>query len=153
VRRSRRGGYELRLPKAERDVLRTLPSQLRSLLAEGDPTADPALRRLYPAAYLDDPESSAEFDGFVRDDLTAQRVTAVDTMERTIDAEVVTAEELAAWLGSINDLRLVLGVRLAVTEESTPQDFADDADDAASFALYAYLAYLEDEIVQALSKG
>jgi hypothetical protein len=153
IRRSRRGGFELRIPRPERDVLRTLPPQLRTLLAEGDPTEDPAMRRLYPSAYLDDPESSAEFDGFVRDDLTSQRVTAVDTMERTIDAEVVTEEELSAWLGSINDLRLVLGVRLAVTEESTPKDFAEDEDDAASFALYAYLAYLEDEIVQALSKG
>ncbi len=111
------------------------------------------MRRLYPAAYLDDPEATAEFDGFVRDDLTAQRATAVDTMERTIDAEVLTEDELSAWLGSINDLRLVLGVRLAVTEESQPQDFADDDDAATSFALYAYLAYLEDEIVQALSKG
>jgi hypothetical protein len=133
-------------------VLRQLPPQLRALLAEGDPLEDPAMRRLYPAAYLDDPEATAEFDGVVRDDLTAQRVAAIDTMAGTIDADVLTEEQLSAWLGSINDLRLVLGVRLAVTEESDPAEFAGD-EERSSFALYVYLSHLEEEIVTVLSKG
>jgi hypothetical protein len=153
VKRTRRGSFELRIPDDERDVLRTLPGQLRELIAEGDPLEDPVMRRLYPAAYLDDPEAAAEFDGFVRDDLTAQRVAATETMERTIDARSLSEDELAAWLGSINDLRLVLGVRLNVTEESEPQDFAGEPEREASFGLYAYLSYLEDEIVRALSGG
>ncbi|HEY7756048.1 MAG TPA: hypothetical protein VID69_07470, partial [Actinomycetota bacterium] len=73
VKRTRRGTFDLRLPEAERAVLRTLPEQLRSRLDTGDPLEDPAMRRLYPAAYLDDPAAAAEFDGIVRDDLTAQR--------------------------------------------------------------------------------
>ena len=153
IRRSRRGTFELRIPHAERAILRTLPPQLRGLLADGDRLEDPALRRLYPAAYLDDPEATAEFDGFVRDDLTSQRMTAIDTMARTIDADRLGEDELSAWLGSINDLRLVLGVRLAVTEESDPGDFDGDPEAASSFALYGYLSYLEEEIVEALSKG
>ena len=153
VRRSRRGSFELRIPRAEIEILRTLPPQLRALLADGDPLEDPALRRLHPAAYPDDPEAAAEFDGYVRDDLTAQRLTAIDTMARTIDADRVSEEELSAWLGSINDLRLILGVRLAVTEESAPADFAGEPERESSFALYAYLSYLEEEIVDAFSKG
>ncbi len=153
VRRSRRGTFELRIPRAELDILRTLPPQLRALLSEGDPQEDPALRRLHPEAYLDDPEAAAEFDGFVREDLAAQRLTAIETMERTIGTDRVSEEELSAWLGSINDLRLILGVRLAITEESQPTDFAGDAERESSFALYAYLSYLEEEIVDALSAG
>ena len=153
VRRSRRGSFELRIPRAEIEILRTLPPQLRALLADGDPLEDPALRRLHPAAYPDDPEAAAEFDGYVRDDLTAQRLTAIDTMARTIDADRVSEEELSAWLGSINDLRLILGVRLAVTEESAPADFAGEPERESTFALYAYLSYLEEEIVDAFSKG
>jgi hypothetical protein len=153
VKRTRRGTFYLRLPEAERAVLRTLPEQLRSLLDTGDPLEDPAMRRLYPAAYLDDPAAAAEFDGIVRDDLTAQRISAIDTMARTIDASRLSEDELVAWLGAINDLRLVLGVRLAVTEESEPQDFEGDPEREGSYGLYAYLSYLEEEIVQALSGG
>lgn len=151
VRRTRRGDFELRIPRAERDVLRELPGRLLELLDEGDPANDPALRRLYPSAYLDDPEAAAEFDGFVRAELTAQRKSAIDTMARTVDAASVSEDELLAWLGAVNDLRLVLGVRLNVTEESRPEDFSDDTERERSFAVYAYLSFLEEEMVEALS--
>ncbi|MGZ8592887.1 MAG: DUF2017 family protein [Actinomycetota bacterium] len=151
VKRLRRGSFELRIPPNEREVLATLPDQLRELLTTGDPLQDPAMRRLYPAAYLDDPDAAAEFDGFVRDDLTAQRMAAIGTMARTVEATRVSEDELVAWLGAINDLRLILGVRLSVTEESGPDDFAGDAEREASYALYSYLSLLQEEIVEALS--
>jgi Domain of unknown function (DUF2017) len=152
VRRSGPDRFELRISGDERDVLRGLPGQLRTLILGGDALEDPVMRRLYPAAYLDDPESAAEFDGVVRDDLTAGRLSAIETMERTIDQPGLRAEEVEAWLATINDLRLVLGVRLAVTEESEPSDFSGEADDEASFALYRYLSGLEEELVEALSR-
>lgn len=151
IRRTRRGDFELRIPGTERDVLRELPGRLLELLDDGDPANDPALRRLYPSAYPDDPAAAAEFDGFVRDELTSQRKTAIDTMARTVDASSVSEDELLAWLGTVNDLRLVLGVRLNVTEESVPEDFSDDAERERSFAVYSYLSYLEEEMVDALS--
>jgi hypothetical protein len=151
VRRSRRGRFQLRIPDVERDVLRSLPGQLRALITEGDAAGDPALRRLYPSAFLDDPDASAEFDGLVRGELTEQRLRAIDAMGRTIDAAELAEEDLLAWLGAINDVRLVLGVRLGVTEESQEEDFAGEAEREASFALYRYLSGLEEEIVEALS--
>ncbi|MEX0743634.1 MAG: DUF2017 family protein [Actinomycetota bacterium] len=148
--RSAAGGFDLRIPRSERNVLRGLPDQLRRLLDEGD-AEDPALRRLYPSAYLDDPVAAAEFDGFVRDDLTEQRMKAIETMARTIDSVHLNEEEVVAWLAAINDLRLVFGVRLAVTEESEPEDFEGDEGTHGSYALYAYLSVLEEDIVEALS--
>jgi hypothetical protein len=150
ILRSRAGGFDLRIPRSERNVLRALPDQLRMLLDEGD-AADPALRRLYPSAYPDDPVAAAEFDGFVRDDLTDQRMKAIDTMARTLDSEHLDEEEVSAWLAAVNDLRLVLGVRLAVTEESEPEDFEGDEGTHGSYALYRYLSILEEDIVEALS--
>lgn len=152
VRRTRRGDYELRLPAAERELLRSLPAQLRELLDEGNGD-DPAMRRLYPSAHLDDERAAAEFDALIRDDLTRQRRQALETMERTADATRIDEAELTAWLACVNDLRLVLGVRLAVTEESRPEDFAADPDTERAYATYAYLSYLEEEIVDALSGG
>jgi hypothetical protein len=150
VRRTRTGGFRLRLPPGEREVLRGLPAQLRALLTEVDPASDPAVRRLFPAAFLDDPRAAEEFDRMARADLLAERMRAIETMERTLDASSLTEEELSAWLAAINDLRLVLGVRLGVTEESRAEDFDTDEASRGAFALYAYLSYLEEEVVAAL---
>jgi Domain of unknown function (DUF2017) len=152
VKRSRLGGYVVRLPSAEREVLGTLPPMLRALLSEQDPN-DAALRRLFPSAFLDDEKAAAEFDSVVRDDLMGQRLAAIETLERTVGSDRLSEEELSAWLASVNDLRLVLGVRLAVTEESTPEKFGGDPETEQAYALYAYLSYLEEEMVEALAGG
>ena len=50
------------------------------------------------------------------------------------DADRLTEEQLLSWLGVLNDLRLVLGTRLEITEESSEADFAADDPRASSFA-------------------
>lgn len=150
IERSRGGGFDLRISEPEREVLMTLPGTLRALLLSGDGD-DPALRRLYPSAFTDDEEASAEFDSIVHDDLLHQRLEAIDTMERTLGAEHLTEDELLAWLAALNDLRLVLGVRLAVTEEATDADFAGDPEAEGAYELYRYLSFLEEHVVAALS--
>jgi hypothetical protein len=150
VKRMRRGGFALRIPPPERELLSAVPAMLRSLL-EADEREDVAMRRLFPSAYLDDRAAADEFDASVRDDLLEERRSAIDTMERTLRADRLSEEELTAWLGAVNDVRLVLGVRLAVTEESGPDDFEADPDAARAYGLYLYLSSLEEEVVHALS--
>jgi hypothetical protein len=149
IKRTRRG-FEVRIPTDERDVLRTLPEQMRAVLGEGE-RDDPVTKRMYPSAYLDDESAAAEFDTAVRDDLTRERLDAVEGFERTLDAKTLTEEELAGWLAVMNDARLVLGVRLSVSEETVPSDFQGNETAMASYALYAFLSYLVEEIVDALS--
>jgi hypothetical protein len=151
IKRTRRGDFELRLQASERDVLRVLPDQLRALIENEDPTSDPAMARLYPPAYEDDPIRNLEFERIVGDDLTSQRLASIGAMESSIDADRLTEDQLLSWLGVLNDLRLVLGTRLEITEETTQDDFAVDDPRAQSFALYAYLTWLVDAIVGALS--
>lgn len=151
VKRVRGGRFALRISGAERDVLRSLPAQLRQLITGHDVGANPDLRRLFPTAYPDDPEKAAEYDAMVRDDLVAQRLAAIDVMERTIDSDRLSEEELLAWLSSINDLRLVLGTRLDVAEDLSELDVTADDPRAESLALYAYLSILEEDAVSALS--
>jgi hypothetical protein len=149
IKRTRRG-FDVRLPEREREVLRALPDQMRALLDDADPE-DLAVRRLFPSAYLDDEAASADFDGVVRGDLERQRREALDTLARTVDEPAVAEDDLLSWLSVVNDVRLVIGVRLAVTEGSTAADFAGDEEASSSYALYAYLTYLEEEIVEALA--
>jgi hypothetical protein len=148
IRRTRRGEFELRIPEVEREILRRLPGQLRDLLSSDDP----ALFRLFPPAYGDDIERSAEYEDLVKSDLIAGRMTSIEVMEQTIDAERVDEDQLVAWLGSINDLRLVLGSRLEITEDDTP-DVAESDPRAGVYALYFYLGWLEEQLVEALAAG
>jgi hypothetical protein len=148
VRRTRRG-FQLRLPAEERDALRSLPAQLRQLLEREDPSA----RRLFPPAYGDDAERNAEYERLVRDDLMAERLASLRVMEETLDASRLDEEQMAAWLGSLNSLRLVLGTRLDVTEDMDPADVQEGDPDAPLLALYYYLGWLEEEVVHAMAEG
>ena len=151
IKRSRRGGFDLRIPARERDVLATLPDMLRALLVDGD-AKDPVLQRLYLNAFTDDDEASTEFREIVHDDQLEQRLAAIDTMERTPaigSCDRGRADRVARR--AERRVRLVLGVRLAVTEEATPADFAGDPETEGAFELYRYLSFLEEYVVEALS--
>jgi hypothetical protein len=150
IRRARGGHYEIRLPNEERELLRVLAPQLRTLLE--DDLADPSLRRLFPTAYADDPERDQEYQQLVRDELAERRRGSIDTLLRTVDATRLSEEEIEAWMGAVNDLRLVIGTRLDVSEDTEPVPAPDDPD-AGLLALYGYLGVLLESIVAALSSG
>jgi hypothetical protein len=144
---ARPGRYALRLPEAERDLLRGLLGELRELLALSPD--DPRARRLYPTAYREDAEEDAEYQRLMREELLTIRVDAADTVEATLDAVELSPEQLAAWMQAVNSLRLVLGTLLEVDEDHDP--FALDPSDpeARPHVLYGYLGVLLEEIVQA----
>src|SRR5204862_5834096 len=73
IRRRRRGGFDLRLPESERELLRSLPDQLRQLLE----TEDPSTKRLYPPGHADDDELEAEYRAMTRQDLTEERLESL----------------------------------------------------------------------------
>jgi hypothetical protein len=149
IRRTRQGDFELRLPEDERALLRNVVPQLRQLL-DGD-LADPALRRLFPTAYADDPERDREYQALVRDELADRRRASVDSVLATIEESRLDEGQLLAWMSAVNDLRLVLGTRLDVSEDTDPEPAPDDPD-GALLVLYGYLGYLLETIVEALSE-
>jgi hypothetical protein len=143
---ARRGRFVLQLPEGERDLVRQLLDELRTLLALGP--ENPRLRRLYPAAYADDPEMEAEYRRLTQGDLAEGHTAAVETVAATVDATELTADELTAWMHAVNSLRLVIGTMLDVDEDDP---FAVDPDDpnARHYMLYGYLGLLLEDIVQA----
>ena len=147
IERTRSGEYRLRLNDAERALLRMLHAELRMLLEE---PSEPDLRRLFPPAH-EDPEQEAEYRGLVGDQLVDGRARALETAERALDGKTLTAEEADAWLRVLNDLRLILGTRLDVTEETMLGDLDPDGPKAQEYAVYAYLSWLQEQLVAALS--
>ena len=149
MRRTRRGEYQLRLPDEERALLRSLPGQLRQLLTTD--MDDPSLRRLFPPAYLGEAEREAEYRRLMGDELLESRRAALDVMEATIDAEVLNEEQIKGWLTALNELRLVLGTRLDVTEDMYDEEVAPEDPRAPGLALYGYLGWLQEQVVAALA--
>jgi len=55
-----------------------------------------------------------------------------------------------SWLGAVNNLRLVLGTVLDVSEELEIGELPEATPDVEAYALYAYLSSLLGEMVDAL---
>ena len=144
------GTFAIRLGQQERSILATLP-RLVDAQVEADPD-DPWLQRLFPTAYPKDPEREQEWQLLMSLDLHAKRRAQLQGLAATSDATTLTEEELSIWVQAINDIRLYIGTRLEVSEETEDDDF-DDEDDRYLYAIYQVLAYLQEEAVEALSEA
>lgn len=175
----RRGGkITVSVAAEEAQLLRLMLSDLRALLGSdpdkpADPLAaltgmsetgmsqdvdrptDPALARLLPDGYRDDDEAAAEFRRFTQSDIRESKNAAADALLQTLPEDGgrirLTDEEAAAWIGALNDLRLVLGTRLDVTEDIEPfGGLPPDDRAAAPYAVYHWLTGLQDDLVNCL---
>jgi hypothetical protein len=151
IERTRKGEFRLRLPAAEREALRAMPDQLRTLLVESPD--DPTLHRLFPRAYQDDPELEEEYRRLMRDELLEQHLSSLRVMEETVDADRLTEEQAVAWLSALNDLRLVLGTRLDVSEDTYGEEVDERDPRFPALAMYSYLGFLQEQLVEALSSA
>ena len=147
IQRQKDGTYRVELPEEERDVLASLPEQLREALEAGEPT----LYRLFPPAHADDDAVNEDYARLVGPGLVDGKLQALAELERTARATRLDEEELGAWLGALESLRLVLGTQLDVQDESYGAFDATDPD-APRLALYHWLSWLQEEVVQALSE-
>lgn len=81
------GGVLARFDAAEAKILLSLSGQLAEMLGDVEgPSAglDPAIGRLFPDAYRDDPHASAEFSRFTRTELAASKVAAANAVQRSL---------------------------------------------------------------------
>jgi hypothetical protein len=166
------GQIKLTLDSTEREVLTQLFDQMSQLLSElGDQEStdpleamlgmngsteisdDPALARLFPDGYSDDEHASADFRRFTEQDLRQEKTAALTQIRSALqsneDTSFVSPLQAQSWLKAINDLRLVLGTRLGVTQEN---DFDSDSDEPG-VNLYNFLTYLQGTLLDALSLG
>jgi hypothetical protein len=149
VRRLRSGRYRLTIPEEERAVIGALVGELRQLLAQEE--RDESLRRLFPPAYRDDAEADAEYHDLMDDDLLAGRLQSLEIVSTTLAEEELDEEQLLAWMGGLNNLRLVLGTRLDVSEETEIFDIDPADPNARALAVYGYLGWLLEHVVDALN--
>ncbi len=110
--------------------------------------SDPARARLLPDAVLDDPEAAAEFRRFSQTTLADRKRSDAAALRAALDAPgVVDDQKARQLLGALNDLRLMLGTRLSVTEGGV----LGGAEDLHSYATYQLLTTLQSDLVDVLS--
>ena len=142
-------GELLEAPKSQ---IATDPlDQLLNMSGSTQISEDPALARLFPDGYSDDEHASADFRRFTEQDLRAHKLTALATVNSTLGNWTgkagLTQDQAQDWLKALNDLRLVLGTRLEITDESGTDFEADDP----GIHLYNYLTYLQGTLIDALT--
>ena len=144
------GTVELRLSRDERSLVAGLVEELRALL-DGAP-GDPSLRRLFPPAY-DEEDDELAYRDLMGGELLDGRRAALQLVAETVDRDRLSAEEAETWLRALNDLRLVLGTRLDVQEDTFAEQLRPDDPRAPALAVYGYLSWLQEQLVAALSPG
>ena len=151
IRQARGGGYDIRLGDDERALLAALPQQLLSLLGDvGDqPQVPPPLRRLLPPAYTTDNQAEEAYVALTRQDLVEHHRASLETLAATASAQHLDDEQLAAWLAALNDLRLVLGSMLDVSEDDVEPPAGGPNE--AEWIAYHYLGALQSELIDALA--
>ena len=178
--KSRGGTIRLRLDSVEITVLDDLVQQFSDLVSpapidpDADPLAalvgidehaeipvDPALLRLLPDAYKDDEAASADFRRFTERSLREGKAERAATVMQGLAALAasdgqaeISREDSQAWLGSLNDLRLVLASRLSVDDDEGVwrRRIEGDPEAEQGAVVYDWLTWLQDCLVNALMK-
>lgn len=151
-----------RFSAQEARVIRQCVAELAALLSAGLDRDDPAVRRLFPDAYPDDPRETAEFRRFTEEDLKSSKLEQVSTvLANLLDSggEVHLDEPTAdVWLRALTDVRLALGTRLGIQDDTDIEEELDEAvlKDPTSprvgqISVYAYLSFLQGSLVDALA--
>ena len=160
MRPFRRKGDELvaRLGPAEVRILALLLDQLEQLLTADaeDVAGDPVLDRLLPAGHRSDPELAADYRDLTESSLRAGKAEDLATVRAGLPLDGGTVrldpEEAGAWLRTSNDLRLALGTRLDIQEDTEPpEDLASE--EGQQLAVYYWLTGLQGSLVDALAAG
>jgi len=143
---------------AERvDTAHTDPlAQMMGISGHDSPPDDEVLLRLLPNAYAD-PVESADFRRFTESTLRGKKrahamVLRSNLLHLENSAVRIDRVGALAWLGALNDIRLALGVRLNVEENSyeTLELLSPDDPMRGVYTVYNWLGWLQQSLVQAL---
>jgi hypothetical protein len=138
----------------EAGVVAGLATQVAQLVEER-PDYDPAVQRLLPDAYRDDPEAQAEYRTMTENDLASRKVANARLIAAALapgewPREVELDEGAASrWMRSLTDIRLVLASRIGIGDDGETQDDTSETGLALREA-YDVLGALQESLVRAV---
>ena len=153
--RFRHGDVVARLDPAEAGIVGLLLDQLEQLLtADADDVAgDPVMARLLPDGHRSDPELAADYRELTESSLRSAKADDLAMVRASLPADGgevrLDADQAAAWLRTSNDLRLALGTRLDISEDTEPPEEITGEEDQ-QLAVYYWLTAVQSSLVDAL---
>ena len=159
----RRGGQIVAtLQRQEVQVLRQCVTEMTALLEDEPDRDDPAVERLFPDVYPEDPIEAAEFRRFTEPDLKAAKLdqarVVLDSLSPSGGEVRLDEQSAEMWLRAINDVRLVLGTRLGVQDDTDLEAELDAAvgrdpssPRANQLSVYFYLGILLESLVDTVA--
>jgi hypothetical protein len=156
--RAHSGDVVARLEPAEATIIGLLLDQLEQLLAADaeEVAGDAVLARLLPDGHRGDPGIAADYRELTEASLRGGKADDLATMRATLPADGgevrLDADQAGAWLRGTNDLRLALGTRLDISEDTEPPDEIT-GEENQQLAVYYWLTALQGSLVDALVDG
>lgn len=145
------GSLVAQIEEAEVALLSALARQTADVVAAADAN-DPAVGRILPDAYPDDPAASAEFRRFTQADLASRKLAnaglILETLDEVREGELrLQADQVPAWLRSLTDIRLILATRLGVEAEG---DEDRPGVDPMMRDVYDWLGFVQNSLIEAI---
>jgi hypothetical protein len=136
----------------EASLLRELVGETRTLLEADVPRADPVIARLFPDAY-DDPEHAQTYHDMVGDELRREKLRALGRVSESLGPSGPSTVELGdelttAWLAWLTDVRLAVGTRLGVTEETMGAEVDAASPEAPAYEVLHWLGWIQESIIE-----
>jgi Domain of unknown function (DUF2017) len=161
----RRSGdrFTARFSPEEAKVLRQVASEVIALLTDGFDRDDPVVERLFPDIYPDDAEATADLRKYTDGDLKTGKIDQAGAILAALPASgggdvSLDAESAEAWLRGLTDVRLAIGTRLDIRDDTILQEELDEAvlHDPTSarvgqLSLFAYLGFLLESLLGAMT--
>ena len=148
----RTGTIHVKSDEGEADLFRGLLGEMQILLEADIPPADPVVERLFPRAYQDEEQERAYRD-LIGDDLTSAKLETLRSVRDSVgemgplDVDL-GPDEVEAWLRLLTDLRLAIGVRLDVTEETMDATVDPDDPEAPAYSVLHWLGWIQGSILE-----
>ncbi len=150
------GVVTLRLDRDERAALFHILDDMELLVGRGHPN-DPAVTRLFPAAFEDEAEAR-RYRELIGDELRKAKLEAIATVRGGLDRAAegplsLTLEEADDWLRVLTtDLRLGLGARLGIIDDDELQP-PPKGPEAALFWMMDWLGWMLGTMLEAIEGG
>jgi hypothetical protein len=157
-----RGESSLRLhfDRVGFEVVASIPLRLRQLFT-GEERSSPLIQRLFPPAHTDE-DLQREHEELLGEMLFERRLASLQAFEETVARAETTGRrrrldlsppEIDLWLHVINDMRIVLGVRLGIRNNSWHDSIPNDPQEKKDHFLLGALSVLQEEMLGALGEA
>lgn len=156
VHAGRHGELLVVLEDYEADVLRNLTTEMKSLLESELSEWDPIGKRLFPDAF-ENKADSIHYRELIGDELRAYKLHNTAMIREKLgsqgEAELELApEEIERWLALLTDMRLAIGTRLEVTEETMDAEIDPNKPNGAAMSVLHWLGWLQEASLEQLSE-